>query len=62
MEADPWVVNKVLGKNVDKCKASYNTTIHTAYVEKWLANANKFPQVCLWILSDHFDGFTPWQG
>jgi len=44
VEADPWVVNKVLGKNIDKCKASYDTTIHTAYVEKWLANANKFPE------------------
>jgi hypothetical protein len=28
-----------------KCKVDYETTVHTAYVEKWLANANEFPQV-----------------
>jgi len=44
VEADPWVVSNVLGKNIEKCKVDYETTVHTAYVEKWLANANEFPQ------------------
>jgi hypothetical protein len=45
VEADPWVVSHVLGKNIASCGAEYHTTVHTQYVEPFLRRVAESPDV-----------------
>ena len=47
VEADPWVVERVLGKNIATCGAEYHTTVHTQYVEPFLRRMAESPDVRL---------------
>lgn len=43
VEADPWVVERCLGKNIAACGAEYHTTVHTQFVEAFLRRVQDAP-------------------